>query len=86
MKNAKALKAHIERLVVVAGEAINKQLMYVSQDPVLSQLQTTWRGIHYLTAIVSPGRNCLIRVLDLTMDELAEDIKQSAALQYTLVL
>ena len=85
MKNIHYQRAQIHQLIVAAGQAIDRQIMRIREDQAFSDLHTAWCNLYYLTSIISPGRNCFIRLLDLTVQELVDDIKQSAALQYTVI-
>jgi type VI secretion system protein ImpC len=60
---------------------LSQQLTAVLHHPDFQQLESTWRGLHYLVHQTATGEDLKIRVLDVTKQELVQDCDPGRTLQ-----
>lgn len=71
----RALREYIGQL----DEAISAQVSAVLHHPKFQRLEATWRGLNYLVRNTQIIKDIKLRVLNVTRDELDEDLKSAKA-------
>lgn len=67
------------RLIAAVDSAIATEMRRVLQQPTFKRLEANWRSIEWLVRELDPGESLLLSVLDLSADELAQDLADHAA-------
>ena len=78
----------IQKLVAAIDELLAAQLNVIIQHPGFKQLEALWRGVRYmLDAVPASMTHSVVRVrlLDLSWEELSDDLGQSASIERSLL-
>src|SRR5271155_4953479 len=74
---SKDVETNIKAGIGEIDKKLSAQVNEVLHDPALQQLESTWRGLHYLTHQSETGENLKIRVLNVKKQELFKDLEKA---------
>ncbi len=74
---SKDVETNIKAWIGEIDKKLSAQLNEVLHDPGLQQLESTWRGLHYLVHQSETGENLKIRVLNVKKQELFKDLERA---------
>ena len=80
--------AQTDRLTHVVGDLESKlslQLREILHHPSFQRLEATWRGLHYLAHQSETGADLKIRVLNVSKEQLLEDLSDPAGIEQNLL-
>lgn len=72
-----AMKAALCRDIAEIDAILTAQIKAILHHPRFQRLEASWRGLRYLVDQLEDGDNILIRVLNVTWNELARDFERS---------
>jgi len=75
----------IEKFIAEKNHLISLQMDEILHTPEFQKLESTWRGIRYLTFHAETGENLKIKVLNITKDELTEDADEAIEFDQSLL-
>lgn len=75
---AKDVETNIKRWINEIDKKLTLQLNEVMHQPEFQQLESTWRGLHYLVHQSETGQNLKIRVLNVSKRDLFKDLEKAA--------
>jgi type VI secretion system protein ImpC len=74
---SKDVETNIKAWVAEIDKKLSAQMNEILHDPGLQQLESTWRGLHYLVHQSETGENLKIRVLNVKKQELFKDLEKA---------
>ena len=74
---SKDVETNIKAWIGEIDKKLSAQLNEILHDPELQQLESTWRGLHYLVHQSETGENLKIRVLNVKKQELFKDLEKA---------
>ena len=74
---SKDVETNIKAWIGEIDKKLSAQMNEVLHDPALQQLESTWRGLHYLVHQSETGENLKIRVLNVKKQELFKDLEKA---------
>ena len=75
---SKDVETNIKVWIGEIDKKLSAQMNEILHDPVLQQLESTWRGLHYLVHQSETGETLKIRVLNAKKRELFKDLEKAA--------
>ena len=72
----KDVAASIETLIAQIDMKLSAQMSQILHHPGFRRLESAWRGLHYLVNHTETDEMLKIRVLNISKDELSEDLRQ----------
>ena len=85
MSNPYRVEATVQKLVAAIDEMVRLQLSSIIQQSSFKALESLWRGLLYLVERNSNPASSLIRVLDMSWEEVADDLNLSNRFQSSLL-
>ncbi|MHB1559329.1 MAG: type VI secretion system contractile sheath large subunit [Isosphaeraceae bacterium] len=74
---SKDVEKNIKTWIAEIDRKLSSQMNEILHDPGLQQLESTWRGLHYLVHQSETGQNLKIRVLNVKKQELYKDLERA---------
>src|SRR3954469_22245849 len=74
---SKDVETNIKSWVAAIDQKLSAQLNEVMHDPAFQQLESTWRGIHYLVHQSETGEALKIRIFNIKKQELFKDLARA---------
>ncbi len=74
---SKDVEKNIKTWIAEIDRKLSAQLNEILHDPGLQQLESTWRGLHYLVQQSETGETLKIRVLNVKKQELFKDLERA---------
>ena len=74
---SKDVETNIKAWIAEIDKKLSAQLNEILHDPDFQQLESTWRGLHYLVHQSETGENLKIRVLNVKKHELFKDLEKA---------
>jgi type VI secretion system protein ImpC len=74
---SKDVETNIKAWIAEIDKKLSAQMNEILHDPGLQQLESTWRGLHYLVHQSETGENLKIRVLNVKKQELFKDLEKA---------
>jgi type VI secretion system protein ImpC len=74
---SKDVETNIKAWINEIDKNLSAQMNEVLHDPGLQQLESSWRGLHYLVHQSETGENLKIRVLNVKKQELFKDLERA---------
>ena len=74
---SKDVETNIKLWISAIDQKLTSQLNEILHNPALQKLEGTWRGLHYLVSQTNTGEHLKIRVMNLTKDELRNDLDRA---------
>ena len=73
----KDVETNIKLWISAIDQKLSAQMNEILHNPVLQKLEGTWRGLHYLVSQTNTGEHLKIRVMNVTKDELKNDLDRA---------
>ena len=74
---SKDVETNVKSWIAEIDKKLSAQLNEILHDPGLQQLESTWRGMHYLVHQSETGETLKIRVLNVKKQELFKDLEKA---------
>jgi type VI secretion system protein ImpC len=74
---SKDVETNVKSWIAEIDKKLSAQLNEILHEPALQQLESTWRGLHYLVHQSETGENLKIRVLNVKKQELFKDLEKA---------
>src|SRR5262249_386307 len=74
---SKDVETNIKAWIGEIDRTLSAQMNEILHDPGLQQLESTWRGLHYLVQQSETGETLKIRVLNVKKQELFRDLEKA---------
>lgn len=74
---SKDVETNIKAWIGEIDKRLTAQMNEILHDPALQQLESTWRGLHYLVHQSETGESLKIRVLNVKKQELFKDLEKA---------
>jgi type VI secretion system protein ImpC len=74
---SKDVETNVKAWIGEIDKKLSAQMNEVLHDPALQQLESTWRGLHYLVNQSETGETLKIRVLNVKKQELFKDLEKA---------
>jgi type VI secretion system protein ImpC len=74
---SKDVETNVKSWIAEIDKKLSAQLNEILHDPGLQQLESTWRGMHYLVHQSETGESLKIRVLNVKKQELFKDLERA---------
>src|SRR3954447_10223031 len=73
----KNLSRTFDRAIAAIDQKVSQQLNAIMHDPKFSQLEGTWRGLHYLISNSETSTSLKIKVLNVSKRDLTRDLQRA---------
>jgi len=74
---SKDVETNVKSWIAEIDKKLSAQMNEILHDPALQQLESTWRGMHYLVHQSETGESLKIRVLNVKKQELFKDLEKA---------
>jgi len=74
---SKDVETNIKYWISAIDQKMTAQMNEILHNPVLQKLEATWRGLHHLVSKSETGETLKIRVMNITKDELRNDLERA---------
>src|SRR5207248_9436598 len=73
----KDVETNIKLWISAIDQKLTAQMNEIMHNPAFQKLESTWRGLHYLVSNTETGETLKIRVMNVTKDELKNDLDRA---------
>src|SRR6478672_9023708 len=73
----KDVETNIKMWISAIDQKLTAQMNEILHNPALQKLEGTWRGLQYLVKQTNTGDHLQIRVLNITKDEIRNDLEKA---------
>jgi len=74
---SKDVETSIKMWISAIDQKLTSQMNEILHNPVLQKLESTWRGMQYLVSQTNTGQHLQLRVLNITKDEIKNDLERA---------